>query len=119
MNCKAKTATGAPCKMPPIKGTALCFNHSPAHAAQRAQARRTGGQNRHTPHAGNPETIPARIGSIEDARAILDYVMAELLAADNSIPRNRALLSLFDSFIRSLEIGELEARIAALEARQK
>jgi hypothetical protein len=51
----------------------------------------------------------------QDARTPLDYVKAELLAADNSIPRDRALLALFDSFVKTIEKGELEARISALE----
>jgi hypothetical protein len=119
MNCKGKTAAGDPCKMPALKGGRYCFTHSPASRAAQAAARKRGGENRHTPHAGNLEAIPEKIDSIQDAREILNYVKAELLAADNSIPRNRALLALFDSFVRSLEIGELEARIAALEARTK
>lgn len=116
--CKAKTKSGQACKMAAGKD-GYCFAHSPAHGRARAQARKLGGQNRHTPHAGNPATIATDIQTIQDARTILNYVMAELLAADNSIPRNRALLALFDSFVKSLEIGELEKRIASLEDRAK
>jgi hypothetical protein len=119
MNCKAKTAAGDPCKMPATKGGKFCFTHSPAHRRAQAEARKRGGQARHTQHAGNPESIPARIESIEDARALLAYVMVELLAHDNSIPRARALLALFDSFVKALEIGEIEKRLQALEARAK
>jgi hypothetical protein len=115
--CKAKTQTGKPCKMRPIKGSDYCFNHDPAAAAQRAAARKRGGEARHTAHAGDPAIVPEQIGNIQDARKILDYVKDELLAMDNTIARNRALLALFDSFAKALEIGELEERIAALEAR--
>ncbi len=117
--CKAKTKAGQPCKMRALKGSRYCFNHDPAAAAQRAAARKAGGQARHTPHAGDPSIVPEQIENIQDARKILDYVKNELLVADNSIARNRALLALFDSFLRSMEIGELEQRIAALEARKK
>jgi hypothetical protein len=119
MNCKGKTRNGAPCKMPVIKGTRLCFTHSPETRAAQAAARKLGGYRSATPHAGNVETIPAQIETIQDARALLAYIKDELLAMDNSIPRARVLLVLHDSFIKSLEIGELEARIAALEARTK
>jgi hypothetical protein len=119
MNCKARTTNGAPCKMPAQKGGRYCFTHSPETRAAQAVARKRGGENRHTPHAGNLETIPAQIVTIQDARALLDYVRMELLVMDNGIARNRALIALHDSFIRSLEIGELEARIAALEERTK
>lgn len=53
------------------------------------------------------------------ARTLLDYVKAELLVMDNSIPRARLLILLHDGYIRLLEISELEARIAALEAMKK
>jgi hypothetical protein len=105
--------------MAAVKGGRYCFTHSPETRAAQAQARKRGGENRHTPHAGNPEAIPAQIRSVQDAGAILSYVMAELLVMDNSIPRARALLALFDSYIKSFEIGELEKRIAALEARAR
>lgn len=119
MNCKASTTNGAPCKMPAIKGGRYCFTHSPAMRRLQAEARRRGGSNSHTPHAGNPETIPAQIATIQDARALLAYIKDELLAMDNSIPRARALLALHDGFIRSLEIGEIEQRLQALEQLQK
>jgi hypothetical protein len=119
MKCKAKTTSGAACKMAALKDSTFCFTHDPAKRASQAQARRKGGENRHTPHAGNLEAIPPQIVTIQDARALLDYVRMELLVMDNGIQRNRALIALHDSFIKSLEIGELEARIQALEALRK
>lgn len=119
MNCKAKTTNGKPCKMPATKGGRYCFTHNPATRAAQAAARKLGGYRSATPHAGNPEAIPAEVASLADAGKILNYALAELLVMDNSIPRARALLALFDSYVKSFEIGELEKRIQALEARQK
>jgi hypothetical protein len=115
--CKAKTKSGKPCKMRVLKGSSYCFNHAPAAAAQRAAARKRGGEARHNPSAGDPGAIPAQINSVQDARRILDFVKDELLVLDNTIARNRALIALHDSIAKSIEIGELEERIAALEAR--
>jgi hypothetical protein len=115
--CKAKTKSGTPCKMRTLKGSRYCFNHDPEAATARAQARKRGGEARHNAHAGDPSVVPEQIGNIQDARKILDYVKDELLTSDNTIARNRALLALFDSFVKSLEIGEIEERLAALEAR--
>jgi hypothetical protein len=117
-HCKAKTKNGTPCKMKPT-ADGFCFNHSPTRAADRAAARRAGGLSRHTPHAGDTSRIPADVQTIADARGILNYTLAELLVMDNSIARARALLAAFDSFVKAFEIGELEARIAALEAGRK
>jgi len=116
-HCKAKTQSGKPCKMRPIKGSDYCFNHDPAAAAQRAVARKRGGESRHNPHAGDLNTIPERISNIQDVRRILDYVRNELLTLENSIGRNRELRALSETYMRSFEIGELEERIAALEER--
>lgn len=118
MNCKGKTKSGKPCKMPAIKGTHYCFTHNPETRTAQAQARKRGGFNSSTPHAGSAETIPADVQTIDQARSILNYTLAELLVMDNSIARARALLAAFDSFVKAFEIGELEQRIAALEARK-
>jgi hypothetical protein len=118
MKCHGKTKTGNPCKMPPLKGSKYCFTHNPETRTAQAVARKIGGYNSATPHAGNAEAIPADVQTIEQARGILNYTLAELLVMDNSIARARALLAAFDSFVKAFEIGELEARIAALEARK-
>lgn len=117
--CKARTQSGKPCKAAALKGDRFCFTHSGSTRAQQAAARKLGGENRHTPHAGKVESIPEDITSLQDAGGILSYVLAELIVMDNSIPRARALLALFDSYIKSFEIGELEQRLAALEARTR
>jgi hypothetical protein len=119
MNCKGKTTSGAPCKMPPLKGKRHCFTHDPANRAAQAEARKRGGEARHTPHAGNPATIPADIASLTDAGKILNYVLAELLVMDNGIPRARALLSAYEMYLESIKVGEFEKRLEALEAREK
>ena len=119
MKCKGKTQSGQPCKMPAIGGGQYCFTHSPGTRQAQAVARKLGGQNRATPHAGDPSTIPANITNLETAGMLLNYTLQELLVMDNSIPRARALLSAYEMFLKSIEIGELEQRIAALEERRK
>jgi len=119
MRCKAKTASGAPCKMGALKGSKFCFTHDPSTRAAQAKARRKGGENRHTPHAGDPSTIPANIDSLATAGILLNYTLQELLVMDNSIPRARALLQAYEMFLKSIEIGELEQRITALEQMRK
>ena len=119
MKCHGKTASGAACKMPAVKNSKYCFTHSPDTRAEQAAARRRGGENRHTPHFADETQLPAKVEKLEDANKILTYTLAEVIGMDNSLMRARVLLSLFDSFVKSFEIGELEQRIAALEARSK
>lgn len=115
--CAARTRSGRPCSMPTIRGKRYCYAHSPDHAAQRAATHRAGGLARHTPHATDAGELPREARTLDDARAILTYTLRELGAHDNSLARVRVLLALHDAILRTWEVGELEARIAALEAR--
>lgn len=117
-HCKAITTNGAKCQAKPKAGESYCFIHSPKYAADRAAARRKGGFATKTPHGGNLEIIPSEINTIQDARKILIYALAELAPMENSLQRVRAYLALFDSFVKSIEIGEIENRLAALEAKR-
>ena len=115
--CKAKTRTGQPCRSNALKGSGYCFTHSPSTGAQRAAARRLGGQRRRVSHHGDSSMIPREISTLEDANKILAYVLTEVIPMENSIARARLLLALYDSYLKSFEIGELEERIQALEQR--
>ena len=90
--------------------------HSPKYAAARAQARRKGGEATRTPHGADPAIIPNTINTIQDARQILLYTLQEILPMDNSIPRARVLIALFDSYNESIKTGELAERLTAIES---
>lgn len=117
--CKAKTASGEKCRVPAMKGSPYCFTHSPEVGAARAMARKRGGQRRRVSHYGDESIIPREVKTLEDANKILAYTLAEVVPMENSIARARVLLALYDSFVKSFEIGELEKRIQALEAISK
>jgi hypothetical protein len=118
-NCNAKTKNGQACKAAAQKNSRYCFTHDPATRAQQAKARKAGGLARHTPHFADQDTLPANVATLEEARGILSYTLAEVIGMDNSIARARVLIALFDSFVKSIEIGEIEARLQALEQRTK
>lgn len=119
MNCKAKTHDGQPCKAKPIKGSKYCFIHDPASGTARAQARKLGGQRQRTPHAGNAEALPKQIKTIADVTSLLDYTLAEIIPLENSIQRGRLLVALSGAYIEAIKTGELENRLAAIEAALK
>jgi hypothetical protein len=100
--------------MPALKGGRYCFNHSPAAAADRAQARRRGGEARHTPHAGDPAKVIGSPRTIEQSYTILDYALAETLVMDNGIQRNRLLVSIAGQYIEARKVGELETQLMEL-----
>ena len=119
MRCTATNSSGKQCKAGAVKGSEFCFWHDPAQGQARAQARKKGGQRRRVEHAGDPFTLPETFETVQDANKLLDYTLAEVLPMENSIARARILLAIHESYLRSIEIGELEARLAALEARIK
>ena len=119
MNCKAKKKDGSPCSMKALKGQRHCFTHDPSNGAARAKARRLGGERTRVQHAGNPETLPREIKSLADLQIVFDYTLAEIIPIENSIPRGRLLLALIDTGVKLFQVGELENRLAAIEAALK
>jgi len=55
--------------------------------------------------------------SIEDHQALLETISVETLALENSIARNRAVGGFIAIGAKLLELGDLAARVSALEAR--
>ena len=119
MKCKAKTTSGQPCQAQAIKGDKFCFTHDPASGAARAKARKRGGQRRRVPHAGNPETLPAQVRSIDDVLKVLDYALAEAVPLENSTQRGRLIVAIAGAFIEAIKTGELETRLLAIESALK
>ncbi|MCG3145280.1 MAG: hypothetical protein HONDAALG_02844 [Gammaproteobacteria bacterium] len=115
MKCKAKTNSGQACRSQAIKDSQFCFIHDPASGAARAKARKKGGERRRVSHYGDESIIPREVKTLEDANKILAYTLAEVVPMENSIARARVLLALYDSFVKSFEIGEFEKRLQALE----
>lgn len=116
--CKAKTRSGSRC--PNAAGpSGYCFTHDPARGAERAEARKRGGQRRRAAHAGSPETLPRQVRTLDEVLAVLDYALAEAMPLENSVQRGRLLVSIAHAFVEAIKTGELEHRIAAVEAALK
>jgi hypothetical protein len=114
--CKATKTNGQPCGGYSVGDGDYCYMHEPTRAKERAEARKQGGYNRRTAHAGDSSKLPAQVRTVADVYTLLDYTMLETIALDNSIIRTRALIALSECYLHALEVGELEARIAVLEA---
>mgnify|MGYP003377504005 FL=1 len=112
--CQATTKQGRVCGAHALAGSGYCFMHAPERAAERASARRLGGMRRGS-HAGDTSSIPHQVKTVEGVLSLLDYVLAELAALDNGIPRARALIALAGGYLQALEVGEVEERLKALE----
>ena len=61
-------------------------------------------------------TASGGLRSIEDNQALLETIAVETLGLENSIARNRALTAIVATGAKLIELGDLAARIAAIEA---
>jgi hypothetical protein len=114
--CTFEMPDGLRCRAPALRGKALCYWHDPDKAEAAAEARRIGGLHRRK--AKSVATIYDFSGlrSIEGAQRLLETAAIETLALENSIQRNRTLISAAAGAGKLIEAGDLDARLTAVEA---
>lgn len=115
--CTGLTRTGERCGAPPMLDGEFCFWHSPEHAEEAAKARSLGGQRRRREStlAGAYEIGP--LNTVGGIRRVLEIVTFDGLGMEtNSVARGRLLIAAAQALTKLLEGGELEERLAAVEA---
>ena len=117
--CTALRNDGRPCRATPMHDEPFCFWHAPETAEEAAEARRLGGM-----HRRKKRSVSAIFGfnglrTIGDAQDLLELATTETLAIENSLNRNRALVSMAVAAAKLIELGDLAERVAALEAAAK
>lgn len=116
MDCEATTKEGAACRAPAMTGRTFCFHHDPEKAGERAAARRRGGL---VLHHGTADRVPPEvaIGAVRDVLELLETAASDALSRKPGIERARCLTYVAGAALKALEVGALEERVAALEAR--
>jgi len=114
--CKHVREDGSPCRSAPIKGEEFCFWHSPAHAEEADEARRLGGLRRRKEKAVAGAYEFGGLATVSEIRRLLEVAAIDTLSLENSVSRSRTLAYLAQSALKCLEVGELEERLAMLEA---
>jgi hypothetical protein len=114
--CTYQMPDGRACRATPLRDEPFCFWHSPDTAEELTEARRMGGL-----HRRKKRTVATIYGfgglrSIEDNQVLLETIAVETLGLENSIARNRALTAIVAAGAKLIELGDLAARIAAMEA---
>jgi len=114
--CKYVMPNGRRCGAPALRGEEFCLFHSPAHEEEAAEARRLGGLRRRKEKtlAGAYEFEGLR--TVTDIQRLLEIAVLDTLALENSVARSRTLAYLSQTALKCLEVGELEERLALLEA---
>ena len=101
--------------MAPLKEGQLCWAHSPEHAQEAQEARRLGGLRRRRESTVSMAYDFEGLETVADIRRLLQIAATDTLGLDNSVPRNRMLVSVVMAALQALEKGELEQRLAILE----
>ncbi len=117
--CTGLTKNGDRCGAPPMHDGEFCFWHDPEHAEEAAAARKLGGQRRRREStlAGAYEVGP--LDSVGGIRRVLEIVTFDGLGMEISVARGRLLIAATQALTKLLEVGELEERLAAVEAALK
>jgi hypothetical protein len=114
--CTYEMSDGLACQAPALRGKTVCYWHDPDKAEEAAEARRIGGMHRRK--AKSVATIYdfAGLRTVESAQRLMETAALETLALENSIQRNRTLISAASGAGKLIEAGDLSARLAAVEA---
>ena len=114
--CAYAKPDGGPCAMAPLHERPYCFAHDPERAADAAEACRLGGLRRRKEGTIAVAYDLPGLDTVAGIRRLLDIVVTDGLGLDNGIPRLRALISTATAATNLLKVGELEERLAAVEA---
>ncbi|MHB1344981.1 MAG: hypothetical protein ACYCX3_11585 [Thermoleophilia bacterium] len=114
--CRFVRDDGSSCRSAPLKGEPYCFWHSPEHAEEADEARRLGGLRRRRERTVAGAFEFGGLGTVADIQRLLEVAVIDTLSLENSVARSRTLAYLGQTALKCLEVGELEDRLALLEA---
>jgi hypothetical protein len=114
--CRAVKDDGQPCGAPRLRDGEYCFWHSPDHAEELAEAQRLGGLRRRKEKTVAGAYDLEGLDDVPKIRRLLEIAVLDTLSLENSVARSRTLAYLAQVALKTLEVGEFETRLEALEA---
>ena len=114
--CKARNEKGEPCRAAPLRESDFCVFHDPEYTETVQEARRAGGQRRKREVTIATAFDFEGLVSVPEIRRLVEVAAFDALGLENNISRVRALGYLAQVAVTLLEKGELEERMAAVEA---
>ena len=112
--CSFIKKNGQRCQARKLVGSDFCYFHSPQVVVERAEARRRGGLRR---HGGKGETGSYTIKSGRDVLGILEDVINDTCALEQTTGRAKTIGYLCQVILRGFEVTEIEQRLSALEEK--
>ena len=113
--CTQVKADGARCQANAITGSDYCFAHDPARAEDRQAARQAGGRVGKT-KVLPPETADAPLSRATDVVALLGETINQVRRGEVDPRVANTVGYLSATLLRALEVGDIEERLAGLEA---
>jgi hypothetical protein len=117
--CGYAKGDGQACQMAPLHERPYCFAHDPDRAAEAAEARRMGGLRRRKEGTIAVTYDLPGLDTVAGIRRLLDIVVTDSVGLENGIARLRVILATASAATALLKVGELEDRLAVLEAALK
>lgn len=114
--CRARRGDGHACRMRPLNGGEHCWSHDPDRAAEAAAARRRGGLHRRRARDLRQAYDIKGVRTLNDIARVVEIGLTETLELANSVARSRALFAGCAVLLRLFELGEIDDRLAALDA---
>jgi hypothetical protein len=105
--------------MAPLRDRPYCFSHDPERAEEAAEARRLGGLRRRKESTIAVAYDLPGLDSVAGIRRLLDIVVTDGVGLEHGIARLRVLISTATAPTALLKVGEIEDRLASLEAAVK
>jgi hypothetical protein len=102
--------------MAPLHDRPYCFSHDPDRAAEAAEARRLGGLRRRKEGTIAVAYDLPGLDSVAGIRRLLEIVVTDGVGLENGVARLRVLIATAGAATNLLKVGELEDRVAHLEA---
>ena len=113
--CIFHLPSGRQCKAAPLKDSEFCWVHSPERAKEVQEARRLGGLRRKRESTISRAYQFESLDSVDGIRRIVLIAVLDALSMENSMSRARTLAYLAQVALRMMEVGDIEARVEALE----
>jgi hypothetical protein len=114
--CKARNDRGQPCGATPLRERDFCVLHDPEHQEAVHAARSAGGQRRKREATLATAYDFEGLTSVDKIRRLVEVAAYDTLSLDNNLNRARTLGYLAQVASTLLEKGEMEERLASIEA---
>ena len=111
--------SGERCQATPQRESDYCYMHDPDHAEEMTEARRLGGLRRRKEKAVQGAYDIGDLEDVGQVRRLVQIAVMDTLSLENSIARSRTVAYLAQVALKTLEVGEIEDRLNALETTLK